>query len=171
VLLAAPLALSAVLLTFVPFVWPGNDVPSRADAVIVLSGDHGERRPAAFRAVDRGVAPTLVFNGTPDFGDEDQLCHDGWKGHEVVCLRPQPDGTRQEARAAARLAEDRGWHSVIVVTTSYHAVRAGLLFDRCVDGHVYVLPVRRPAPLATTVKQVVREWLGTVYFGVLSRGC
>lgn len=170
-MLALLTALAALLLTFVPFVWPSYDTPERADAVIVLSGDHGERRPVALRLLERGVAPTLVFDGTPDRGDEDQLCQDGWKGFEVICLRPHPDGTREEARAAGRLAEERGWNSVVVVTTGYHAVRSALLFDRCVDGDVSVVPARRGLPVFKAAANVVREWLGTAYYATLRRGC
>lgn len=164
-------ALVAVILTFVPFVWPMSDVPRRADAIFVLSGDHGERRAAAFRLLEKGVASTLVFNGTPDAGDEDRLCREGWRSREVICLRPQPDGTRQEAQAAGRLARDRGWTRVVVVTTTYHAPRANLLFQRCVDGDVSVVAAEPSAPVAHTVRQTVREWLATGYFAVLKRRC
>lgn len=163
--------LLAVLLSFVPFVRPSSEAPRSADAIVVPSGDHGERRALAFRLLEEGVAATLVFDGTPDLGDEDRLCQEGWRGKEVICLRPDPDGTQQEAQALGRLAADRSWDSVVVVTTTYHAVRTGLLFRRCVDGHVTVVPARGSGPLVSTVRQTVREWFATAYFAVARRGC
>ena len=169
--LAVAAALAAALLSYIPFVWPTTDVPRRADAIIVLSGDHGERRAVAFRLLDEGVAGTLVFVGTPDLGDEDDLCRNGWRSKEVICLRPQPDGTRQEAQAVGELADHRGWKKVVVATTTYHVARAKLLFDRCVDGDVSVVPARRSAALGDTARQTVREWMVTGYFAVFKRGC
>lgn len=169
--LAVPLTLLAVLLTFIPFVWPANQTPDRADAIVVLSGDHGERLPVALRLLERNVAPTLVFDGTPDRGEEEQLCREGWRGREVVCLRPEPDGTRPEAQAAGRLARERGWDRMIVVTSSHHAARSGLLFRRCIDGSVHVVPARRHLPWREAVWHTVREWAGTGYFLVFKRAC
>lgn len=170
-IVAGGAAVLAALLTFIPFVWPMYDVPEQADAIIVLSGDQGERRAEAFRLLGRGVAPRLVFVGTPDIGDEDNLCRNGWRTREVICLRPDPDGTLPEARATDALAQTRGWKRVVVVTTTYHTVRAGLLFRRCMDADVAMVAARRSASIGETARQTVREWLATAYFAVLERGC
>ena len=49
---------------------------------------------------------------------------------------PEAATTRGEARAFAELAGREGWHSVTVVTSSYHRRRAGLLVGRCFEGTV-----------------------------------
>ncbi len=169
--LAVPVTLLALLLTFIPFVWPAKDTPAEADAIVLLSGDHGERLPVALRLLERNVAPRLIFDGTPDRGEEEELCREGWRGREVLCLRPQPDGTRPEARAAGQLARERGWDKIVVVTSTHHATRAGLLFRRCVDGDVYVASARRPLPWRQAAWHTAREWAATGYFLAFKRSC
>lgn len=158
-------------LSLVPFVWPPQREPQHADAVIILSGDHGERRPRALGLLERGVAPRLVFVGTQDNGDEDQLCRQGWRGVETICLRPDPDDTRAEAQAVGRLASERAWKRVIVVTSSHHVVRSALWFHRCVDGHVWVVGERLRLPRRQVARQTIREWLATGYVFLTTRGC
>ena len=46
----------------------------------------------------------------------------------VVC--GEPSTTRGEARAVARLASERDWRRILVVTSSYHIPRARLIFLR-----------------------------------------
>jgi uncharacterized SAM-binding protein YcdF (DUF218 family) len=161
VLLVAGVAATAKL-----FIWPSSHVPARADAVVVLSGDRGERLARGLELMNAGVAPTLVLAGGPDFQQAADLCLGG-QPFEVVCLRPVPDSTRHEARAAARLASDRGWGSLVVVTTTTHLTRAGLLFRRCVDGTVHTVKAHRDPEVGF----VVHEWLGVLHALVLARGC
>lgn len=161
----------AAALSLIPFVWPAQREPRSADAIVVLSGDHGERRPRALRLLERGLAPRLIFAGTPDYGDEDELCRDGWHGRSVICLRPSPDSTRAEAQAVGRLARARGWKEIIVVTSTHHVQRARLLFRRCIDGKVWVVGERLQLPRRDVVRQTVREWLATNYLSLTTYTC
>ena len=165
---AAGIALVVVvsLLTARLFVWPPSGSPSRVDAVVVLSGDRGERLARGLALLEAGVSNTLVLAGSPDSELVLDLCKGG-QPFEVVCLRPQPDSTRHEARAAAQLASDRGWESVAVVTTTAHLTRAGLLFRRCMSTSVVMVEGRR----RPSVRLVVHEWLGMAEALLLARGC
>jgi uncharacterized SAM-binding protein YcdF (DUF218 family) len=129
-------AWTAVVARFV--LWPLQDSPRRADAVVVLSGDH-LRLGKALELMTRRVAPTLVISDglAPGWREANRLCRKGAR-FRVVCFRPKPYSTRGEARAVARMAAARGWRSVVVVTSTYHVTRARLLFDRCVDARVRV---------------------------------
>jgi len=150
-----------LLATVAPFLWPIMDAPGRADAVFVLSGDRGERFAAAKELVERGVVPTLVFVGTRDRVMETDLCaNPAGQGFEAICLRPQPDSTRAEARAAARLAASRGWSHIVVATSTYHLTRARLLFERCFHGKVYGVAGRPRFGVVQTARQVWHELLG-----------
>jgi uncharacterized SAM-binding protein YcdF (DUF218 family) len=159
------------LLTVMLFVWPVTPEPQGADAVFVLSGDHGERLAVALRLIERGVAPTLVLDGEPDFDRVRTLCGER-QTFEVVCLRPPRDSTRAEARAGRDLASARAWRRVVVVTSTAHVTRAGLWFRRCIGGSVrggsvsMVKAHRRPSAGA-----VVHEWLGLAQALVLARSC
>jgi len=140
VLVVVPLlvvAWAAVAARFV--LWPVQDSPRHADAVVVLAGDH-LRLGKALELMARRVAPTLVISDgvAPGWRVANRLCRRGGGRFRVVCFRPDPYSTRGEARAVARMAAARGWGSVVVVTSTYHVTRARLLFDRCVDARVRV---------------------------------
>lgn len=164
-------ALLGLALSFVPFFRSGRATPpARADAVVVLSGDHGERLPPALSLIDRGVTSTLVFAGTLDSGRAVELCEVA-QPFEVICLRPDPDNTREEARDVARLASRRGWKTIVVVTSRHHVPRSGLLFDRCVDGDVVLVGADPSYGLRMVVRNLVREWLGVFRSLTVARGC
>lgn len=165
-LVALVLGLLAVGLTARLFVWPESSSPTSADAVIVLSGDYGERLARGLALVHAGVSSTLVLDGEPDSQQVLDLCKGG-QAFEVICLRPRPDSTRYEARAAAQLAADRNWSKVAVVTSTAHLTRAGVLFRRCLKGSVVMVEGR----LRPTVRFLVHEWLGLGDAVVLARSC
>ena len=161
-----PLLIAA---SIVPILWPHTDPPAPADAVFVLSGDHGERREIALSLVEKRLVPTLVFVGTQDFPDEEELCRS--RQREFICLRPQPDNTRAEAQAAARLAESRNWRNVVVVTSNYHVTRSQILFRRCFNGRIRVMGGEPTYDRALLRRQIPKEWLKTIYTVTLERSC
>lgn len=160
------LALAGVRL----FVWPPSSRPTSADAVIVLSGDHGERMPRALELVRSGVTSTLVEVGEPDSAEASRLCL-GDQGFQVICLFPQPDNTRAEARVVGRTAAARGWRRVVLVTSTQHAFRAGVLFRRCVHGTVDVVPARPPFGAGLMAHLILKEGAKVVYVLTFARGC
>lgn len=161
--LAASVATRAVL-------WPHADEVVHADALVVLSGDHGERLARAKELMARGVAPTLVLAGAPDSSEVLRLCGGG-QDFEVVCLRPEPDSTRAEARATAALAARRGWRTVVVVTSVPHVSRARLLFRRCFRGRTQVVGAALPYGGRLAVQARVHEVVGLLYAWTWARGC
>jgi uncharacterized SAM-binding protein YcdF (DUF218 family) len=120
------------------FVWPPRHPASRADAVVVLAGGRGPRLAKGLELVRRGVAPVLVVSDgwSPTWPEANRLCAGRPAPVSVACFHPAPYSTRGEAEAFARLAAQRGWRSVVVVSSRYHLVRARLLFERCYDGTV-----------------------------------
>ena len=152
------------------FLWPPTDQPDNVDAVVVLSGDHGERMRRALELMADGVAPTLVHAGTPDSGQVLDLCAGG-QSFEVVCLMPDPDSTRAEARAVTLLAKTRGWDSIAVVTSNFHVTRAGMLFRRCFDGDLKMVGPEASFTVKTRLLQLVNEWAGLTEALLIERGC
>ena len=172
--LRAALRLSALLVAAAAtlgamVVWPAMRQPGSVDAVVLLSGD-GARLPGALRLMEGGVARTLVFVGQPDISATAALCSEP-QSFEVACLRPSPDTTRTEARATGALARSRGWTSIVLVTSRYHATRARLLFRRCFDGTVDVVGDPPAYGAAFALRQIAHEWLGLVHASILARGC
>ncbi|MBG6180240.1 YdcF family protein [Arthrobacter sp. CAN_A1] len=113
----------------------------QADAVVVLAGDSSERLPVGQELVAAELAPVLVMSNTDTPGnvDADKLCRR--PAHvSRVCFEPDPRTTRGEARALARLAADRGWDTMIVVTSDYHALRAFTNLSQCSTSTLIMVP-------------------------------
>jgi uncharacterized SAM-binding protein YcdF (DUF218 family) len=134
------LTLVALPLTVFP---PSVAVPRDADVVIVLAGGRGERLAKARVLMDRAVGPPaerlLISNGDAEgWPDANDLCGTSTEAYTVDCFRPDPDTTAGEARAIGALAAEEGWERIAVVTSTYHATRARLRIERCVDDDVRV---------------------------------
>jgi uncharacterized SAM-binding protein YcdF (DUF218 family) len=136
--LLALAALAWLALCAFLFVWPREDDPHRADAVVVLSGGRKFRLEKGLELVRDGVADTLVISdGRADgWPEANRLCEDGDDGFRVVCFKPDPYSTQGEAEGVARLAREHGWRSVALVTSRFHVFRARMLFERCFPGEV-----------------------------------
>lgn len=143
-LLAVVLAIALAIASLPLFILYEDEEVRRADAAIVLAGEPS-RLPAALELVERGVAPVLVISDGLDtsWTKANRLCRFGDPG-KFVCMRPEPYSTRGEARLAARLARERGWRSLLVVTSRFHVFRARRLFERCFAGELRFVGVDSP---------------------------
>jgi uncharacterized SAM-binding protein YcdF (DUF218 family) len=126
------------------FVWPRDDSPERADAVVVLAGGRKFRLEKGLELVRRNVSDTLVISDGEAEGwpEANRLCNGAADGFTVICFNPRPYSTQGEAQAIRRLARGRGWTSVAIVTSTFHVFRTRMLFERCLDGDVYVVSAR-----------------------------
>jgi uncharacterized SAM-binding protein YcdF (DUF218 family) len=131
-------AIVAVLIIFVVdmtiggyfvFTNAGVDPLQKADAIIVLGGEHDGREDYGLRLAREGWASTVVISDPygPDDPVMQRVCHD--TGHiDVICRRPEPSTTRGEAIFTRQLADARSWTRVIVVSWRFHLPRARLIF-------------------------------------------
>jgi uncharacterized SAM-binding protein YcdF (DUF218 family) len=150
------LAIGLVALNLRLFVYPASSTPAHADAVVVFAGGSGERLDRGLRLVEDGVAPNLVVSNGPD-----ELCTVQQRFH-TFCFRPDPDDTRGEAEEVGRIAAREGWQHLVLVTSDYHATRAGLLLDRCFSGTLDVSAAHsHHAPLAL-LSAITHEWGGLI---------
>jgi uncharacterized SAM-binding protein YcdF (DUF218 family) len=117
-----------------------TDPAHPADALVVFAGGRGERLSKAVSLLQQGVAPVLVISNGRDarWQAANRLCASR-QAFEVLCPQPEPDTTRGEARMVGDLAARRGWRSLVVVTSTYHARRTQLLLGRCFDGQLQVV--------------------------------
>jgi uncharacterized SAM-binding protein YcdF (DUF218 family) len=110
---------------------PRLDPSAAADALVALDGDRPRRVRAAVALAVAGRAPVLLVvraeNAAPEL-----LRHREELPFELVSLTPDPPTTRGEARGVARLAAERGWRRILVVTSTFHVTRARLIFRRAV---------------------------------------
>ncbi|MBP2414051.1 uncharacterized SAM-binding protein YcdF (DUF218 family) [Arthrobacter stackebrandtii] len=114
--------------------------PKQADAVVMLGGASNERMLDAMMVRFDLKAPYLVLSNTDTRGNAsaDEYCdtHSNKEIYpDVICFTPVPMDTRGEATAIAQLAKDYQWENIVVVTSSYHIERAGLLMQQCVDAN------------------------------------
>jgi len=127
------------ILRFVGESWIVEDAGSKADALIVLSDDnfYADRATRAAELFREGKAPIVVASGRrlrPMAGIAELMEHDlverGVPKDKIVRLAHDADNTQEEAEALTKLAAQRKWHSVIVVTSNYHTRRARYIFRR-----------------------------------------
>ena len=163
--------LVAISVTVRLFVWPAVDHPTRADAVVVLAGGRGERIALGMRLMRERVAPALVLIGEQTEPEAHALCRGGRPPFELVCLPRGPTSTRTEARAAARLASDRQWRTLVLVTSDYHVTRSRMIHDRCFPGDLDVVGAKPPLRFVSLVPLVTKEWAALVHTATVGRDC
>lgn len=127
------------LLRFAAEAWVVDQPAAHADAILVLGDDNffADRAAHAAELYRHGAAPLVVASGRrlrPNAGIAELMEHDlierGVPKEKIIPCVHDADNTREEAVALARLAADRRWKSVIVVTSNYHTRRARYIFLR-----------------------------------------
>jgi uncharacterized SAM-binding protein YcdF (DUF218 family) len=127
------------ILRFAAESWIIDDAAGKADALIVLSDDnfYADRATRAAELLREGKATLIVASGRrlrPNAGIAELMEHDlierGVPKDKIVRLAHDADSTREEAEAVLRVAKERKWQSVIVVTSNYHTRRARYIFGR-----------------------------------------
>ncbi|SEN40380.1 YdcF family protein [Cryobacterium sp. TMT1-3] len=144
------LAVGLLAVTTRTVMFPREDPPRPADAIVVLGG-LGSAAVVA-KAVDlatAGYSGRILISDA--FGGDTRpanLCARPvpvpGTTIEVDCFDPHPTTTRGEAEAIAVFATARGWNRVIVVTSSYHVSRARVQISRCYAGSLAVIGARQP---------------------------
>lgn len=108
------------------------DPLARADAIVVLGGEHDGREAYGLELAEQGYAGTVLLSNP--YGASDKVMKKACRPRTdiaVICRPPKPGTTRGEAMMARELAEKNGWQKVIVVSWRYHLPRARKIFDQC----------------------------------------
>lgn len=113
-----------------------DDPVTKADAVVVLGGDHDGREAFGVDLAKRLSAGTVVLSDPHPRPDPlmDELCDSLQDGVQVMCEVVTPATTRGEAIFTQRLAAEHGWRHIVVVSWRYHLIRARYIFDQCATG-------------------------------------
>ena len=133
-----------------------EDPLAKADAIYVLGGTSYERPLEALDLYTAGWAPTIVLvQEIADWGERwlvdqgikvtseleiqiDLLQRMGVPRDAITSVTPR-DNTAEEAQALLALMNERGWSSVILVTSKQHTRRAGLSMRRVLGGDKKVM--------------------------------
>jgi uncharacterized SAM-binding protein YcdF (DUF218 family) len=155
-LLVLVLLLAAVYLVRHPLLrlaanwWEVQDRLERADAILVLGDDNfpGERASRSAELYGAGWAPLVVASGRllrSYAGVAELMSRDleagGVPSSAILRFPHRAGNTREEAQALGRLAADRGWNRVLLVTSNYHTRRARYIFRRVFPPQVTILMV------------------------------
>ncbi len=138
---------------------PTVNHPRRADAIVVLGPpDNNGRQATALSLIRQHVATNLVISIPSERQLQAKaLCNTPQDGFSVTCFQPHPATTRGEAEHMRDLARQHGWTSVVVVTSTYHVSRARIIFDRCLDGRLYVVAARHGISVFTWAYQYLYQ--------------
>lgn len=135
------------ILRFAAESWVVDEPAGHADALVVLSDDnfYADRATHAAQLFREGVAPTVVASGRklrPNAGISELMEHDlierGVPKERIVRLSHDADSTREEAATVTKLAEERHWKSLVVVTSNYHTRRARYIYSRVAPAGIAV---------------------------------
>lgn len=162
-----------------------QDERPRSDVIVVLGASQFDGRPSSVfearlehaRALyDAGVAPRVVTVGGSAPGDRFTEAAAGRTyllAHgvpEVVAVGEGRD-TLQSLRALSRTMTDRGWHSAVLVTDPWHALRSRRMATDL--GLAAVSSPTRQGPSVrsrgTEVRYIARETAAYLYYRVLGR--
>lgn len=153
------------------FVWPPVSIPAHVDAVVALAGGSG-RRAATAEALHRaGFASTLLISSPPGSTEARRCRQLVEEGVAASCFAPRPSRTVGEARRIAQLAEENGWESLMVVTSTTHMTRARLLIEQCYEGQVRMIDAGAAHRGVREVMAVVEEWLALLGALTFDRAC
>jgi uncharacterized SAM-binding protein YcdF (DUF218 family) len=129
-----------------------SDSLQKSDAIVILASNRIERTYEAAMLYRAGLAPVIVVSNAYDGGEsalserlgvslpgqidlQRMALNQLGLGEEAIEELPgRPSSTFQEAELLARLARERRWKRVIVVTSPYHTRRARMYMKRAADG-------------------------------------
>ena len=170
--LVALAVIASVALATVLLAYGSQDRARPADVIIVLGAgeimtvnrtDHG------VALYHQGIAPWLLCSGGYRGANgitEAELCAERAERAGVpasaIVLEPESRSTQQNARNAAAIMRDQGWQSAVVVSDSYHLLRARWLFGR-EDITVWTSPAPGSGRVLDTLYFLVREVGAVVY--------
>ena len=144
---AAVLALLLLVTSTALAIWwnARQDSRPRSDAIVVLGSAQYNGVPSSiFQArlehaknlYEAGVAPVIVTVGGKETGDKfteaeagrDYLANAGVPRDSLLAV-PEGVDTLQSMQAVASAFDERGWHSAVLVTDPWHAMRAQKMAD------------------------------------------
>lgn len=126
--------------------------PTPADVIVLLAGDRFYRVPKAAELYHAGYAPKVVLTSSADnweYGSAPssklvpELIALGVNEEDIIWEETAPH-TRAEADSVLRIAKEKAWKTLIIVTTEYHLYRAFLTWLKAIHdtgSEIDIIPV------------------------------
>jgi uncharacterized SAM-binding protein YcdF (DUF218 family) len=131
----------------------------QGDVIFVLQGDGVNRAAHAAKLFREGSAPLVAIVGSannraygsfPSGAVRDEMLHLGIPESAILFEEIAPH-TLAEAKQAMQLAQEKGWKTILVLTSPHHQYRAFLTFLKAMrDADMHVELVNAVAPLSMT---------------------
>lgn len=127
--------------------WIIDEPSPHADAIVVLSDDnfYADRATRAAELSREEVAPVVVASGRklrPNAGIGELMEHDllerGVPKNKILRFDHNAADTIDEAQLLEKLAEQKRWSRVIVVTSNYHTRRVRYIFEKVFPARIAV---------------------------------
>ncbi len=132
----------------------------QGDVIFVMQGDGVHRAAHAVDLWKRGFAPLVAIVGSADdraYGSfpsrevRAEMIRLGLPEDALLFEDTRGAHTRAEADRALELAKERGWKTILVLTSPHHQYRAFLTFVQAMqDGGVKLKIINAVAPLSMT---------------------
>ena len=107
------------------------DPVGHVDAVVVLSGDDGDRLGLALEMLERGYTTRLILTDTDNSANarlKEEAIAGGFSEDRIYLTGTRVDSTLDEANAVLELAQAQHWDALMVVTDPYHSLRTRVIF-------------------------------------------
>lgn len=144
--------LRVTLLTAVAHSFIENDGPQKAQAIVVMGGDHfGTRILTAARLATDGYAPLVIVSGPPVLTEHESditIPYAETKGYPASLFRPLPNNcnaTREETAFIGKYLKSQDIHKILLVTSNFHTRRAAYLM-RLQNPWLWVVAIPAPDP-------------------------
>lgn len=113
-----------------------DEEPKRVDAIVVYSGDAGDRTEKGIELLKEKYADILILSGGAVY--EDLRMADLMKDHSIrlgipeeqIVVEREANSTYENALFVKEILMEKGYESVIVVTSDYHTRRTKLTTDK-----------------------------------------
>ncbi len=152
---------------------------AKVDAIVVVSGGKTvDRVQHGIKLWHENLAQKMVFSGAsadPNSPSDASFMRDfavrqGGVPETAILLDETAYDTTENAEGVAKIIEEQGWKSVILVTSPYHQRRVFLEFQRALKGKgvdIYNSPVETSGAWWLTPKGLwlsAHEWGGIILF-------
>lgn len=118
------------------YAFANNDASEKADAIIYLEGDSFSRVKRCVELFKNGWAPVILISGTDDRpwlgcfpakAVAEKMIEAGVPASRLI-LEENSINTRDQAIEVMKIAREKKWKKIILVTSIYHQARAYLTF-------------------------------------------
>lgn len=116
-----------------------NDELHKADAIVVFSGDNGQRTEKGVELLKEGLGDYLILSGGIVY--DDVTMAKLMKNHamklgvpeEKILIDDKASTTHENAEFTKKIIEENNFKSIIVVTSEYHSRRSKLAMKKVLE--------------------------------------